>query len=45
LIYSSKLIEIMRKFIKSTLSFVILDDVADTVSMMQQIFNDTCNIV
>ncbi len=34
----------MRKFIELTLSFVILDDVADTALMMQQIFNNTCNI-
>ena len=33
----------MRKFIESTLSSVILDNVADTALMMQQIFNDTCN--
>ncbi len=34
----------MRKFIESILSSMILNDVADTALMMQQIFNDTCNI-
>ena len=34
----------MRKFIKLTLSSVILDDVANIALMMQQIFNNICNI-
>ena len=34
----------MKKFIESTLSSVILNDVANIALMMQQIFNDTCNI-